>query len=127
MLQSMVKDSSLISKDIGYLMLSYLDFYSTYEYNFNYLNEISDQSMKYYSYLYGLKENDDQKAIYHFNKEIENNGFLEGSVNKLYALFYKKSDNIKIAELVENGSLSCFLSRSKKKEFFFKANFWKNY
>ena len=127
MLQSMVKDSSIISKDIGYLMLSYLDFYSTYEYNFNYLNEISDQSMKYYSYLYGLKENDDQKAIYHFNKEIENNGFLEGSVNKLYALFYKKSDNIKIAELVENGSLSCFLSRSKKKEFFFKNGSIFNY
>ena len=126
-LYEMITKPSDNSKDVAYLMLGYLDYYSNYNYNFNYLEFISNKKIKYYHYLLGLKSSNTNEAIGYFKNEIKYEGFLEGSTVKLYDLFVQKSDQKSILQLAENKSLSKFLSRSVKKEIFFKNTSFSNY
>ena len=51
LLYSMTKSDQISTKNIGFLMLCYLDYYSSYKYDFDYLSFVTNKEIKYYNFL----------------------------------------------------------------------------
>ncbi|MDG2370869.1 MAG: PrsW family intramembrane metalloprotease [Flavobacteriales bacterium] len=130
LLYSMTKSDQIRSKNIGFLMLCYLDYYSSYKYDFDYLSFVSNKEIKYYNFLIGLKEKEKSEfdlAVNSFKTEINNNGYLKGSTQFLYAIYDQNNDWENILSLVYDENLNEFLSRSVKKKVSFKNKDFLNY
>ena len=122
-LHVMTRSNNVKSKNIGYLMLCYLDYYSNYKYDFDYLPFIANKKLKYFDFLRGLKakeEGDYDLAIQSLKSEIDNDGFLNGASNQLYKTYMLTNDWRNVSLLVNNKKFKKFFSRSVKKEVAFK-------
>ena len=95
LLYSMTKSDQISTKNIGFLMLCYLDYYSSYKYDFDYLSFVTNKEIKYYNFLKGLKEkeiNEFDLAVSSFKTEINNSGYLKGSTQLLYIIYDQTND-----------------------------------
>jgi RsiW-degrading membrane proteinase PrsW (M82 family) len=119
------KDST--EREIGYyftgLCYSCKNDYSLANENFKF---VKNQNLKYLNNSLGFiyKRSNSQKAITHFNKEIQNGGYLEGAVDNLSDVYLKEKDAQSFELLMKNESTKKFVSLSKQRKFYFlKLNF----
>ncbi|MFL2570665.1 MAG: PrsW family intramembrane metalloprotease [Parvicellaceae bacterium] len=119
LLYEMSKSADRQLKDIAYLMLCFLDYHSNYQFGYSYIDYISNDELKYFEYLKGLKASDnsnDVLAIIHFNKELDNLGFVKGALSGLFDIYSNQQDVQRKIRLVENPDFSPYFSRSIKRE-----------